>query len=124
MNTSYRLLKDVANPEHDKRCTSGYKKFPTLKAGTFFEGRRATVDADGLFDPAFVYCPQWRTIGGDLAALIIGNSEPAEPTNWDEIAIAAGGYHHFADDVLDRLIKEGAVTLEQVKQALHEILES
>ena len=123
MNT-YRLLKDIDNPEYDKRCNYGHRKLPAYKAGTFFEGRKASRDDDGSFDPAHIFSPEWRFLTGDIAALIIGNSEPAEPSNWHEVATSNGGHHHFADDVLEQLIKDGLVTLEQVKVSLDKCLEN
>jgi hypothetical protein len=119
---AYRLLKDIENPHHDKRCTYGYKQYEVLKGGTFFEGRSAHLDANQRFNAAYARSKAWSSLHGDVAALVIGNSEEAEPTNWHEIATLDGGYHHFADEVLEQLLQVGDVTLDQVKNALTKCL--
>ena len=123
MNKTYKLLKDVENPEYDKRCKYGYKQHQTFKAGIFFEGRPASLDDKQRFEPAFAYCKEWRHLYGDLAALIIGSSVEAEPTNWHELATALGGYHHHAGDVLEQLLKDKIISMEQAKDALTKSLE-
>ena len=119
---AYRLLKDVENPHHDKRCTYGYKQYEVLKGGTFFEGRSAFVDSNNRFTAAYATCKAWSHIEGDVAALVIGNSVQTEPSNWHEVATLNGGYHHFANDVLEQLLSNGDVTLDQVKNALAKCL--
>jgi hypothetical protein len=120
---TYRLLKDIANPDHDKRVKHGYQQYETFKAGTFFEGMPASLDKDNRFEPAYVYCKEWRHLSSDTAALIIGNSIEAEPSNWHEIATALGGYHHLGGDVIEKLLKDGIVTIEQVKNALSKVIQ-
>jgi len=115
---TYKLLKDIENPQHDKRCNYGHKQYKIFKAGTFFEGRTANLNNDRDFSPAYVHCYEWRHLSGDIAALIIGNSIEAEPKNWHEIATIDGGYHHFASDVIEQLLNGGDVSLDQVKNAL------
>ena len=115
---TYKLLKDIENPQHDKRCSYGHKKYETFKAGTFFEGMSANLDNDRDFSPAYIQCYEWRHLSGDTAVLIIGNSVEAEPKNWHEIATIGGGYHHFSSDVIEQLLKVGAVSLDKVKNAL------
>lgn len=120
---TYRLIKDIANPDHDRRCKHGYQQYETFKAGTFFEGRPASLDKDNLFDPAFVYCKEWRHLSGDTAALIIGSSIEAEPTDWHEIATALGGYHHLSGDVIEKLLKDGIVNIKQIKDTLSKVIQ-
>jgi hypothetical protein len=119
---TYRLLKDIDNPEYDRRCSYGYRQYEFFKAGTFFEGRSAHLDANQRFNAAYARSKAWSSLHGDVAALVIGNSEEAEPTNWHEVATLDGGHHHFADEVLEQLLKDGIVTLEQVKDALSKCL--
>jgi len=119
---TYRLLKDIANPEYDRRCSYGYRQFEFFKAGTFFEGRLAHLDANHRFEADYARCKAWSSLHGDVAALVISNSEEAEPTNWHEVATLDGGFHHFADEVLEQLLKDGNVTLQQVKDALTKCL--
>ena len=118
---TYRLLKDIDNPEYDRRCSYGYRQYEFFKAGTFFEGHPARKDADG-FEVDYARCKAWSSLHGDVAALVIGNSEETEPTNWHEVATLDGGYHHFADEVLEELLQVGDVTLDQVKNALTKCL--
>lgn len=120
---TYRLLKDIDNPDHDKRNKYDYRQYEVLKGGTFFEGHPAHLDSNNRFEPAYVRSKAWRGVHGDVAALIIGNSIEADPTNWHEIATVDGGYHHFADEVLEQLLSGGDVTLDQVKNALAKCLE-
>jgi hypothetical protein len=119
---AYRLLKDIENPHHDKRCTYGYKQYEVLKGGTFFEGRPAFVDSNNRFTAAYATCKAWSSIEGDTAALIIGNSVLTEPATWGELATLGGGYHHWANEVLEQLLKDKTVTLEQLKAALNDCL--
>ena len=119
---TYKLLKDIHNPDHDKRRAYGYQKHSTFKAGTFFEGKPVSVDAHAWRGAAFISCKEWGHIGGDLAALLIGSSVESEPNNWHEIATTNGGCHLMADDVLENLIREGVVTLGQVRAALNNSL--
>jgi len=119
---TYRLLKDIDNPEHDKRCAYGYRQYDVFKAGTFFEGYPAHLDVNQRFNSAYVRSKEWSHLGGDVAALIIGNSQETEPTTWHEIATLDGGYHHFSDEVIEQLLKHGDVTLDQVKIALAKCL--
>lgn len=119
---TYRLLKDIKNPDHDKRNKYDYRQFEVLKGGTFFEGHPAHIDGDNRYEGAYVRSKAWRSVHGDVAALIIGNSVEADPTNWHEIATVDGGYHHFADDVIERLISNGDVTLKQIQYALAQCL--
>jgi hypothetical protein len=115
---TYRLLKDIQNPDHDKRCSYGYKKTPTFKAGTFFEGKPVSIEENAWRSAAFLSCKDWGHVNGDLAALLIGSSTESDPTNWHELAVIDGGCHHMADDVLENLIKNGILTIDQVTSAL------
>jgi len=119
---TYKLLKDIHNPDHDKRRAYGYQKLNTFKAGTFFEGKPVSVEEHAWRSMAFISCKEWGHVGGDLAALLIGISVETEPNNWHEIATTNGGCHHMADDVLENLIREGVVTIGQVRAALNNSL--
>jgi hypothetical protein len=119
---TYRLLKDIKNPDHDKRCAYGYKRHTTFKAGTFFEGKPLTTEEQVWRGSAFISCKEWGHIGGDLASLLIGSSTESQAINWHEIATSDGGCHHMADDVLENLIREGVLTINQVKLALNNCL--
>jgi hypothetical protein len=119
---TYRLLKDIDNPEYDRRCSYGYRQYEFFKAGTFFEGHPARLDNNQRFEAAYARSKAWSSLHGDVAALVIGNSEEAKPTNWREIATLDGGYHHFSNEVIEQLIDSGDVTLDQVKNALTKCL--
>jgi hypothetical protein len=108
---TYKLLKDIHNPDHDKRRAYGYQKLNTFKAGTFFEGKPVSVEEHAWRAMAFISCKEWGHVNGDLAALLIGSSVETEPNNWHEIATTNGGCHHMADDVLENLIREGAYAI-------------
>jgi len=115
---TYRLSIDIQNPEHDKRCAYGFKKHNVLKAGTFFEGKPISTEKLAWHSAAFVHCNEWGHISGNLASLLIGSSTECEPTNWHELAVIDGGCYHMADDVLEKLIANGTLTVDQVKAAL------
>jgi hypothetical protein len=119
---SYKLLKDIDNPQFDRRSKYGHRQFERFKADTFFEGSPACLDDKRGFTAAFARCKDWATLQGDLAALIIGNSVEAEPSNWHEIATLDGGNHHWAEEVIETLLSDGVVNLEQVKTALKKCL--
>lgn len=119
---TYKLLKDIENPEHDKRCNYGYRQYDVFKAGTFFEGHPAYLGENNRFEPAYARCKAWSHMSGDIAALVVGNSAETEPSNWNEIATLDGGFHHFANEVIEQLLRVGDVSLEQVKAALAECL--
>lgn len=117
---TYRLLKDVANPEHDKRCKYGFKQYPIFKAGILFEGRPISVDSEtSRVDPAYVCNSDWH-IQGDIAALLIGNAIESEPNTWTEIAIIGGTWNHMAGDVIQVMLDNGIVSIDQVKAALNQ----
>ena len=119
---TYRLLKDIDNPEYDRRCSYGYRQYEFFKAGTFFEGHPSRLDNNQRFEAAYARCKAWSSLHGDVAALVIGNSEETEPTNWHEVATLDGGYHHFSHEVIEQLLQDGDVTLDQVKSALTKCL--
>ena len=115
---TYRLIKDIQNPDHDKRCAYGYKRHMTFKAGTFFEAKPLSVEENAWRSAAFLTCKEWGHISVDIASLLIGSSTESAPNNWKEIATSDGGCHHMADDVLENLIANGILSVEQVKAAL------
>lgn len=117
---TYRLSKDIANPEYDKRCKYGIKQYATFKAGTFFEGKPINVPADYLRVEAAYACNKDWHIQGDTAALLIDNSVESEPNTWDEIAIIGGAWHHMAGDVVQAMLDNGIVSIDQVKAALNQ----
>ena len=119
---TYRLSINLTNPVYDKRCGTGVKSVPMIKAGTLFEGMPTHINsANGGVTPAYVRCKDWWA-QGEVAALVIGNSFESAPKTWREIAICDGDWSHFADEVLDRLLVDELVTVDQVKDTLNKCL--
>jgi hypothetical protein len=119
---TYRLSINLTNPVYDKRCGTGVKSVPMIKAGTLFEGMPTYVNsANGGVTPAYVRCKDWYA-QGEVAALVIGNSFESAPETWREIAICDGDWSHFADEVLDQLLADELVTVDQVRNTLNKCL--
>lgn len=125
----YRLTRDIANAHPDRRCKGDWRALPVIPAGKLFIVR---PDAH-LFVPAleqrfYIDC---RNGHGCVASYIredlfealttSGTLErlPEEPTDW----LTRMHYETLAGEVLDRLARDGHLSLAQVQLALESILD-
>lgn len=115
-HTLHTLTATIKNPDFDKRRKYGYMSLPEFKAGRTF-----TIYPKDDRSPAIVDLGG-DTVSGKLAETIIAHSEPTQAKTWRDIALACGGYHNCADDVIDQLLAVGIVTPAQVMQALTDFL--
>jgi hypothetical protein len=112
----YKLATHVKNPDFDKRRAHGYRALPAFDQGTTFAVYEADERSPTMIDLGTCH------ISGKLADLLVSQAHPVEPTTWHDIGLTCGGYGNCASDVIDQLLRSGAVTPQQVTQALNQFL--
>lgn len=119
---TYVLSQDVVNPTPDRRVKHDWRSLPVWKAGTVFAvGKFALTDSLEMYEQdAYHYrcfrdhAPEFGLLAPHLVPMNEAPSDYLKRSNWGTAAI----------DVLDRLAARGDITLEQVKTALQEWLET
>lgn len=120
---TYRLRRDVNNPSPDRRYRNDWRSQPVWRAGTLF----VVVELQG--DVRELRCREARYSHQSLVDVIddLGRFarialalEPVEERPSDYLA--RQGYESWAAEVLDRLVKDGALTMARVELALSELL--
>jgi hypothetical protein len=125
------LTADVTNPHHDRRKRYGQAAIKTVQAGKRFvhtllnpvdviggltEEQAAAV---GMLPGALQFTDRDDTITDpDFRTALLQNSKVVELVNWSDINRLHGG---GADDVLDLLLKQGAITVPQLVRAVETI---
>ncbi len=109
----YRLTRDVANPEPDRRMTRDWTRAPIWQAGILvcYSGRSyPQLRARGFYDDL--------TPTHDGFAAFVAALEPA-PRNFDNVmfGLHRGSRTMTAYGALRELVRQGRVTLDEVETA-------
>ena len=125
-----RLNADVKNPKFDRRCRYGIEARGVIPAGTFFtyreEGELDRGDRLPIFlerDAKALFGAKAEYTGSLLAEAMFKASDPCIASTAMEVMMAHDVNSHCADNVLQKLVDAGSVTLEQVAQACKAFLE-
>lgn len=118
MSDELRILtRDVPNPIHDKRCRYGERGIDVFKAGTVLQFR------ENRFGEKYVTSPSMPMLRHQLHELLAPLCEPYKPKTFADLATIRGfSASVIADDVLEELIRRGAVSLDVANDALDAIL--
>lgn len=126
MRTLRITTQEIKNPSYDRRCRYGEKAIDIVPAGTVFEYLPGYVEEITLSDGTK---SRWQEapsayinrtmIMGKLASLMEAQSVEHKPQNFTELA-AQYGYapNCVADDVIEKLLSDGTVTLNQLSSVM------
>src|SRR5262245_5795098 len=101
------LVRDVTNPEPDRR-SKDWHKLPTIPAGTRLivrETRDTYLSINSNVPRAYA----WQSDRSPVGKAVLGNSEKREPESWYELANVTGCMD-YADGLLEDLLAIGRIT--------------
>jgi hypothetical protein len=118
----YRLTKDVANPNGDRRVKHDWRRLPLIKAGTKFEVEVRTAEVEGTGKTRFyavlarvgTYKIASATLHEAVFKAVVEALEPAERTLADYVRASSG------ETILKKLIANGKITLADVAEVVGE----
>ena len=121
-----RLTVDVTNPGYDRRRNYGIDAHKTIEAGTFFMHRPDVIfQKEGQEYPTcwaeegrvLLWGTKTEYTGSKLAALMFTSSTPCEPATAAEVMLSRDVGSHNGDDVLQKMVEMGVITLDQIGAA-------
>lgn len=115
---TYRLACDIVNPKPDRRSKHDWRDLQTIKSGTVFcvspsnttEGSYMTIWAQSESSHQDVY-PHSELYKLLVPCLVRIDEEPSD-------MLMRKGWRHQGHNVLDRLYRDGVITMAQVESAL------
>jgi hypothetical protein len=121
------LQEDVENPRPDRRKKRDGWAVPVFKKGTVFVEQGIYILDEvrsKAIKPAKGYGRflTWR-FAQEEHNLYPGNFKTKEATTWADVAKEEGDWDHLAGDVLEKLIRTEAVSLDEVRSALRWVLD-
>lgn len=120
---------EIKNPKHDRRCRYGEKAIESLPSGTVFEYIPPRQEKITLSDGTVSTWTEGPSayvnralIGGELARLMGQHSVEHTPKTVKELA-AQYGFHYncVAEDILEKLLSDGIVSMTQLDNVMQEL---
>lgn len=116
MHTLRKLIRDVPNPKHDGRRKYSIQAIKQFKAGTILK-----VWPPSKADPWTLVEVNDHHAPRDLSELLLEASVLVVAATKDEVLAKYDFSAKFSDELLDRLVAKGIVTLAQLDEACAEM---